>query len=358
MIKYPRFIPVLRLTPHSHVNLIVKQTPNMRLAAVLILLSVGLAVSREINTDTTKDGKPSMEDRIEALQRAYNSRIESVELAYKSGLEQLKSEVIHLKEDNTKILNSLRKPTIRQDMQHSNAPQINFMNVSQPDPPQDCAEILSRYPSATNGIYEINVGSKRLQRLMEVFCDMETDGGGWTVFQRRMDGFLNFYHDYQTYADGFGLLQHEFWLGNENIHQITSRMNYELRIDLEEFSGATAHAQYTSFHVKSACDGYELFVTGYSGNAGDSLIAIHSGMKFSTFDHDQDGQGTINCAERWHGAWWYGSSSCHHSNLNGMYVNGGSSSRESMSWYRWRNNWNSMKATEMKVRPSLLTCPI
>ena len=233
------------------------------------------------------------------------------------------------------------------------------MNVSQPDPPEDCAEILSRDPSATNGIYQINVGSKRLQRLMEVFCDMETDGGGWTVFQRRMDGLLNFYHDYQTYADGFGLLQHEFWLGNENIHQITSRMNYELRVELEDFSGETAHAQYTSFHVKSACDGYELFVAGHSGNAGDSLIIRHNGQKFSTFDRDQDGT-TVNCAEANHGAWWYGeSTTCLYSNLNGMYVSSGTGTRENLVWYYWKNSWSvSMKATEMKVRPSLLTCPL
>ena len=93
---------------------------------------------------------------------------------------------------------------------------------------------------------------------------------------------------------------------------------------LEEFSGATAHAQCTSFHVKSACDGYELIVTADSGNAGDSL-EYHS---FFPFDRDQDGHGTINCAERYHGAWWYGSSSCNHYNLNGIYVAIGSGSRK------------------------------
>ena len=87
----------------------------MKLTVVLILLSVGLAVSREINTDTTKDGKHTMEGRIEALERGFNSQIESVELAYNSGLEDVKKEVIQLKEANTKIRNSLRKPTIRQD---------------------------------------------------------------------------------------------------------------------------------------------------------------------------------------------------------------------------------------------------
>ena len=229
-------------------------------------------------------------------------------------------------------------------------------SVDQPEPPQDCAEILSRDPSAKDGIYEINVGSQRLHSLIAVVCDMETDGGGWTVFQRRMDGYLNFYQDYKTYADGFGLLQHEFWLGNENIHQMTSRMNYELRVELEDFSGATAHAQYTSFHVKSACDGYELFVTGYSGNAGDSLITRHNGMKFSTFDRDQDNS-SGNCTEVRHGAWWY--NNCGYSNLNGLYVIGGKGSSKNLCWFYWRNTWSvSMKATEMKVRPSLLTCPI
>ena len=319
----------------------------MRLTLVLILLSVGLAISREINTDTAKDGKQSMEDRIEALERGFNSDIEALKVEHNSRIEALEKV----------FLPYLSKNSIKKEEPRS-PPQTNAMiaSVDQPEPPQDCAEILSRDPSATNGIYEINVGSKRVQRLTDVLCDMETDGGGWTVFQRRLDGNLNFYRDYQTYADGFGLLLHEFWLGNENIHQITSRMNYELRVELEEFSGETAHAQYTSFLVKSACDGYELFVTGYSGNAGESL-ENHSGMKFSTFDRDQDSSTSRKCAEECHGAWWY--NNCAHSNLNGLYVIGGSGSMRNVGWYYSRNTWSlSMKATEMKVRPSLLTCPI
>ncbi|CAJ0947740.1 unnamed protein product [Ranitomeya imitator] len=60
-----------------------------------------------------------------------------------------------------------------------------------------------------------------MQPLM-VLCDMITDGGGWIVFQRRVDGSEDFYQDWETYKRGFGNQATEFWLGNENIHRLTS----------------------------------------------------------------------------------------------------------------------------------------
>ena len=64
--------------------------------------------------------------------------------------------------------------------------------------------------TAVSGVYYINPGQ---QGKFRVYCDFDTPGGPWTVFQRRQNGGTNFYRTYEQYADGFGSLADEFWLG-------------------------------------------------------------------------------------------------------------------------------------------------
>ena len=104
-----------------------------------------------------------------------------------------------------------------------------------------------------------------------MFCDMTTDGGGWTVFQRRLDGSVDFYLDWESYKNGFGDLNGEFWLGNDNLHRLTAADDVTLRVDLEDFDGDTRYAEYTTFKVGDEVDKYCLLIGGYSGTAGDSM---------------------------------------------------------------------------------------
>ncbi|EDO45477.1 predicted protein, partial [Nematostella vectensis] len=100
-----------------------------------------------------------------------------------------------------------------------------------------------------------------------VFCDQETSGGGWTVFQKRQDGSVDFYRNWTEYKHGFGDLQGEFWLGLEKIHRLTSVISNELRVDMEAEAGETAYAQYNIFSIASESKEYELHVYGYSGKS-------------------------------------------------------------------------------------------
>lgn len=176
---------------------------------------------------------------------------------------------------------------------------------------------------------------------------MKTDGGGWTVFQRRQDGSEDFYRGWDDYVRGFGNLTGEFWLGLEKIHRLTNRNVTKLRVDLGDFEGNTAFAKYNTFRVLSSSTSYTLNVSGYSGTAGDSLTS-HSGQQFTTKDRDNDGF-TTNCAVLYSGAWWY--DACHSSNLNGLYHGGSHASyADGVDWNTWKGHYYSLRFSEMKLR--------
>ena len=181
---------------------------------------------------------------------------------------------------------------------------------------------------------------------------METDGGGWTVIQRRESGEIDFYRDWEDYEEGFGYLDHEFWLGLSSIYRVTKAREFnELRIELTDFGGDTAVAGYSFFDIGDNDGKYELNIAGYnsSSTANDGLSKGNN-MKFSTRDEDND-QIDESCAEKAKGAWWYNECSTD-ANLNGVYHDSAIEDSTSVSWYPWKNSLESLKAVEIKIRPT------
>ncbi|CAM4458313.1 unnamed protein product [Leuciscus chuanchicus] len=227
--------------------------------------------------------------------------------------------------------------------------------------PADCSDVYKAGESVS-GIYSIYPAG---DVPVWVYCHMVSDGkdednGGWTVFQKRMDGSVNFYRPWNQYKRGFGATEGEYWLVFvlryittllENMYQLTRNRKYMLRVDLEDFTGRKGFALYSSFSVGPESDGYKLHVSGFKdGGAGDSLT-YHNGQKFSTFDKDQDSSDT-NCAKRFLGGFWY--NTCHYANPNGVYLWGEDPTIFAIGdvWYHWKTSHAvGMKTISMKIKP-------
>ena len=152
---------------------------------------------------------------------------------------------------------------------------------------RDCLE-HKQVGVKVNGIYKIH---QNILKIIQVYCDQTTNGGGWTVLQRRIDGSVDFFRDWEHYKQGFGNLQNEHWLGNENIFTLTLQGLYprgnELRIDMMNAKKIKKSVRYANFHINNAVNKYALHVNGYTGTLTDQLRP-HNGIKFSTFDLDND----------------------------------------------------------------------
>ncbi|XP_035233316.1 techylectin-5A-like [Stegodyphus dumicola] len=216
------------------------------------------------------------------------------------------------------------------------------------DRPMDCAEIRLNGHN-TSGVYTIWPKSRVLTcESVKAYCNMDIDGGGWTVIQRRGNFSKKedyFYRNWEEYKKGFGKLDEDFWFGNENIYAVTNQKLYSVRFDLTDFEEVKAYAVYEKFWIDREDESYLLHIDGYYGDAGDSM-KIHDKEKFTTRDKKNDKITTGNCAEKQRGGWWY--YNCGYANLNGLYIRG--SSENGTTWYNFRGS-KSLKSTEIMIRP-------
>nr|XP_031535446.1 fibroleukin [Vicugna pacos] len=224
---------------------------------------------------------------------------------------------------------------------------------------KDCSEYYT-IGKRSSEIYRVTPDPKNSS--FEVYCDMETMGGGWTVLQARLDGSTNFTRTWKDYKVGFGNLRREFWLGNDKIHLLTKSRDMILRIDLEDFNGIKLYALYDHFYVANEFLKYRLHIGNYNGTAGDALRFSkhynHDLKFFTTPDKDNDRYPSGNCGRYYSSGWWF--DACLSANLNGKYYHQKYRGvRNGIFWGTWPGNSeaqpggykSSFKEAKMMIRP-------
>ncbi|CAF87511.1 unnamed protein product, partial [Tetraodon nigroviridis] len=234
---------------------------------------------------------------------------------------------------------------------------------------KDCVEAHQYHlKGESNGLFKIRLGGTKPAQVVEVYCQQEGLMGGWLLVQQRESGEVSFNRSWAEYRSGFGSVgadgRGEFWLGNQNFHWLTSQSETLLRVEMEDWEGGAATAEYT-VRLGSEEEAFSLHVSGYAGDGGDALLLpgshmapflSHNRMKFSTFDKDND-EWEQSCAQVHGGGWWY--NRCQAANLNGVYYQSANAPENEPAfpgpngvvWSTFRNSSSSLKAVRMLIRP-------
>ncbi|WAR28953.1 ANGP4-like protein, partial [Mya arenaria] len=276
--------------------------------------------------DEFENAQSSLDERLANQTKALDIKFERQSESYKSSCDSIKSDVSSLTSQVYTIEKML--PAFA-----------------------DCSEIRQNLGRVPSGVYHITTW--KTNQTAPVFCDMDTEQGGWTVFQHRVDGSVDFYRNFSSYENGFGSLQGEFWLGLKMMHEMTSRTTHDLRIDITHADDSPAYVVYAGFSVGAGSD-YTLHIgdsrteMGLRPSGYETFNTYAKGSAFSTFDHENDSWGSY-CAVYHHGAWWYRGCT-YMANLNGLYYTPGMhvGNRTAMIF----DSKESLKTSRMMFRPS------
>ena len=152
-------------------------------------------------------------------------------------------------------------------------------------------------------------------------------------------GYPGYWETYKTGVDD----SNGFWLGLDEMHQLSKSGRYGVEIVIELAAGSYDFVNWPLFVVGDEASKYELTIASddgqviaYSRNSGtSSYFVYHNKLRFSSSDKDYDDTTSTDCATKStrgdNTGWWYGS--C------GYYWNK----------YRSGSSWTTGKKTRMNM---------
>lgn len=176
------------------------------------------------------------------------------------------------------------------------------MLIRQKEPyrPANCFDIYQSDGVKKDGVYNIYPTNSVVP--LRAYCEMNK--GGWTRVLNKADRTNgSFEKTWSDYAEGFGDLERNSWLGLRHLVAMTHRGRTSLRIEIHNDQSDPDFIEYDSFLVSSEKKDFELEIGAKSLGTLDDHLITHNKLKFSTFDKRNDGN--LNCAKRYGGGWWY-----------------------------------------------------
>ena len=221
--------------------------------------------------------------------------------------------------------------------------------------PKDCFDLKCYRVSKTkDGPQSIYPGRPTLPSV-QVSCDQTSQSGGWIVFQRRVDGSVNFTRNWAAFRNGFGShggADTELWLGNENVHQIIleyGNITCDLSIEGYGYDGTSCIMGADVFTLGPESDYYRLQFRDFTShlNAFSDDILYHRDAQFSTYDRGAKKK----CSDRYlNGSWWF-------NNCTRFYLNGPIRPRGTFDYYslyvETYKGKKVLKGSQMMFRPTV-----
>ncbi|XP_064634410.1 fibroleukin-like [Lineus longissimus] len=181
----------------------------------------------------------------------------------------------------------------------------------------DCGDYYhAKLDSNKKGIGRRHIWPEKSKEPFEVSCWFT--GNGQTLIQRqKYKKDFNMTRNWFNYTEGFSM-SGSFWLGNRYIHEIVAGDRpYRLLLKFARFTDTpytlTIGGTFTNFYIENETKNFQVTVTSKSKS---NLARLPNGTYFSTYDRDNDGNASVNCAQDYGGGWWFGVF-CAEANVNG-----------------------------------------